>query len=53
LSSAKSFFGRKTSPRTSSHAGAPSSFFGRPFKVATFGVTSSPTAPSPRVAART
>ncbi len=52
LSSSKPATGKNTSPRTSSTAGgSPASRCGTPSMVATLGVTSSPTRPSPRVAA--
>ena len=53
LSRAKLVTGMYTSPRTSSTSGtaAPARRFGTTAIVATFAVTSSPTRPSPRVAA--
>ena len=43
----------KISPRTSTTSGADATCFGNDEMVATFAVTSSPTFPSPRVAACT
>ena len=53
LSAAKSPLSIYTSPRTSSTAGAPTSTCGMSSIVRTLAVTSSPTLPSPRVAAST
>ena len=55
LSASNAASGMYTSPRTSITSGTffPLSFFGRSFSVRTFSVTSSPTRPSPRVAAWT
>ncbi len=55
LSSSNPTTGKNTSPRTSSTAGtdAPVSTSGMFSMVRTFGVTSSPVRPSPRVAPRT